>query len=44
MISTQEDNGFLGTVYLICQAVYHAYGMFSVAWLGQAVAVEYQKS
>ena len=43
MISTQEDNGFLGTVYLICQTVYHAYCMFSVAWLGQTVAVEYHK-
>ena len=43
VISTQEDNGFLSTVYLIGKTVYHAYGMLAVARFGQTVAVEYHK-
>ena len=43
MISTQEDNGFLSTVYLIGKTVYHVYGVLTVARFGQTVAVEYHK-
>ena len=43
VIATQEDNRFLGTVYRVGQTVYHTNCMFSVAWLGQTIAVEYHK-